>query len=1099
MRATHLWTCIIVFLGLSCSSGTAVESDPLPDVPDDPEPPSLNIGGGPTPKTEGAPEVEDLGVLPSEFGATIAWITNEPALSSIRFGDGPELGAPRIVSNTLTRRHEFQVDGLEQKLPYFFQVANWDAFGNRSAEEVASFTLADTVPPELVDAAAVQAGTTALLFSWRTEEPSTGRVDLGPTSAYGTSVEVDELATSHEVQVSGLTPGAYHFSFTAIDEAGNEASTPDAVVVLEDLVPPVLSGLTAQVTGTDQVTVRWSTNELATSRVDYGLDGSYGESVTDESLTTEHALVIDGLASGLTYHYSVTSVDAAGNGSSSNDDVFANLDTEPPVIADVALELVPPSSAVFRWATDEPATSRVDYGLDDSYGASAEDASLVTEHELVVVGLTAGDEYHFSLTSEDASGNASSTPDATFQTGDTTSPVISNVVVTEIGTDTATVQWTTDEPASGRVDYGPTAGYGNAVFDSDFETAHQLTLQGLASGVTYHFKVSARDEAGNRSHTPDDTFQTAPGAAEVSVTGSFVAWQPLTLDAQGPFATEADVAPNPFLDHRFAVRFESPSGESTLVHGFFDGDGQGGASGRTWRARFAPDEAGTWSYELLFHSGDDIAVDLDFDNGTPGALQGVTGTFAIAPTDPAAEGFYRWGLLEYVGGHYLKFREGPYFLKGGADSPENLLGYRGFDNTEDQPGGASSSGLLDGLHRFPSHAADFENGDPLFESEDTGYSSRGIVGALNYLASVDVNSIYFLPMNLGGDGRDAYPFVGPVNNSFDKTHYDISKLRQWNLVFEHATSLGIQLHVVLNETESGNEEYLDGGSLGVQRKLFYRELSARFGHALALAWNLSEENDFGQSELEAFADYIDAVDPYDHPITFHTHVLGTGGGYGDYSDVMGDPRFSASSIQTTAQHTGSIVEKWRHESSDAGHPWVINVDEIGPASEGLTDTNAADMRREALYDIYFSGGQVEWYFGAHSLPLGGDMNTEDFRTREAMWNYMSHARKFLIDNVPFWEMLPQDELVTSEAGTLGGAEVFAKRHEAYAIYFPDTTDTGRIDLSGTSGTFLKSWFNPRTGEFNGNVEQVTAGGTLENGPPPDGGDTKRDWVLLYRR
>jgi len=1099
MRATHLWTCIIVFLGLSCSSGTAVESDPLPDVPDDPELPSLNIGGGPTPKTNGAPEVESLEWFPSEFGVAIAWITDEPARSSIRFGDDPELGALRVVSETLTTRHEFEIDGLEQKLPYYFQVANWDEFGNRSIEEVSTFTLADTIPPVIEDATAVQTGTTSLLFSWRTEELSTGRVEFGPTPAYGSTVELDELSNAHEVEVSGLAPGAYHYSFTSIDEAGNEAATGDELVVLEDLVPPVLSGIAAQVTGVDQVTVRWTTDERASSRVDYGLDATYGLSVADEALATEHVLVIEGLASGLSYHFSVTSVDAAGNASSSNDDVFVNLDTVPPAIEGVAVEAAGPTSANVRWTTDEPATSRVDFGLDATYGESVEGELHVTEHELLLAGLAAGEEYHFSVTSEDASGNASSTPDETFQTGDTTSPVISNVVVTEIGTDTVTVQWTTDEPASGRVDYGPTAGYGNAVFATEFTTAHQLTLQGLAAGVTYHYKVSARDEAGNRSHTPDDTFQTMPGPAQVSVTGSFVAWQPLTLDAEGPFATEVTVSPNPFLDHRFAVRFESPTGSETLVHGFFDGDGEGGANGRTWRARFAPDEAGTWNYELLFHSGDDIAVDLDFENGTPGALHGVTGSFAIAPTDPEADGFYRWGLLEYVGEHYLKFREGPYFLKGGADSPENLLGYRGFDNTEDQPGGASSSGLLDGTHRFPSHVADFENGDPLFESEDTGYSSRGIIGALNYLASVDVNSIYFLPMNLGGDGRDAYPFVGPVNNSFDKTHYDISKLRQWNMVFEHATRHGIQLHVVLNETESGNEDYLDGGSLGVQRKLFYRELSARFGHALALAWNLSEENDFSQSELESFADYIDAVDPYDHPITFHTHVLGSGGGYGDYSDVMGDPRFSASSIQTTAQHTGSIVEKWRHESGDAGHPWVINVDEIGPASEGLTDTNAADMRREALYDIYFSGGQVEWYFGAHSLPLGGDMNTEDFRTREAMWGYMSHARKFLIENVPFWEMLPQDDLVSSEAGTEGGAEVFAKRHEAYAIYFPDTTDTGRIDLSATSGTFLKSWYNPRTGEFNGSVEQVTAGGTLENGPPPDGGDVKRDWVLLYRR
>ena len=46
------------------------------------------------------------------------------------------------------------------------------------------------------------------------------------------------------------------------------------------------------------------------------------------------------------------------------------------------------------------------------------------------------------------------------------------------------------------------------------------------------------------------------------------------------------------------------------------------------------------------------------------------------------------------------------------------------------------------------------------------------------------------------------------------------------------------------------------------------------------------------------------------------------------------------------------------------------------------------MRRRALYDVYFSGGNIEWYLGYFPLPPGGDLRTEDFRTREEMWDYM---------------------------------------------------------------------------------------------------------------
>ena len=46
---------------------------------------------------------------------------------------------------------------------------------------------------------------------------------------------------------------------------------------------------------------------------------------------------------------------------------------------------------------------------------------------------------------------------------------------------------------------------------------------------------------------------------------------------------------------------------------------------------------------------------------------------------------------------------------------------------------------------------------------------------------------------------------------------------------------------------------LDQGELGVERKLYCRELVARFGHALALNWNLGEENSQTQPQRRAMA------------------------------------------------------------------------------------------------------------------------------------------------------------------------------------------------------------------------------------------------------
>ena len=114
-----------------------------------------------------------------------------------------------------------------------------------------------------------------------------------------------------------------------------------------------------------------------------------------------------------------------------------------------------------------------------------------------------------------------------------------------------------------------------------------------------------------------------------------------------------------------------------------------------------------------------------------------------------------------------------------------------------------------------------------------------------------------------GLGLATWPRAGSASN--DNLHYDTAKLRQWEIVFAHAQKLGIFLHFVFNEAEEANKRELDDGELGPERMLFYREMIARFGHHVALQWNLCEEYnlqfDFGADRVRAFADYIRTVRP----------------------------------------------------------------------------------------------------------------------------------------------------------------------------------------------------------------------------------------------
>lgn len=574
-------------------------------------------------------------------------------------------------------------------------------------------------------------------------------------------------------------------------------------------------------------------------------------------------------------------------------------------------------------------------------------------------------------------------------------------------------------------------------------------------------------------------------ATAATVSGDLVKWHPITLDFDGPSSSETAASPNPFMDYRLDVVFTAPSGATTRVPGFFDGDGQGNGSGNVWRARFSANEVGEWHYSASLRQGTNVAVSLNQDAGQPVDLPGANGQFTVSERYAAAPGFLSQGRLNYVNNHYLKFDDGPYWIKGGTDSPENLLGFEGIDGTVSQ-GGINPSFL----HDYAQHIQDWNSEDPLFENSQNGKDGRGLIGAMNYLASVGVNSVYFLPMNLGGDGQDSYPFVGAGRNTFDKTHYDISKLHQWTTVFDHAQQKGLFLHFVLTETEPDNERWLDNGAMGNERKLFFRELVARFGYLLAAKWNLGEENDFPVSELRLQASYLNAIDWSKKPVTVHTQI----NDFRDYVQIVGDPLFTATSIQYDWEFAGEFVERWRKESTDAGVPWVLDMDEN---TGGVSPTNAAIRRKQILYDVYFSGGQIEWYFGYHPLPLGGDVTAGDFRLREAIWQYTTYARQFMENELPFWLMAPADDLISGEHGLYGGAEVFAKAGDVYAIYLPQASQNATLDLRAVSGSFSLRWYNPRTGNFEGSSTGLNGGSLQSLGSPPS--NNNDDWVALVKR
>lgn len=582
--------------------------------------------------------------------------------------------------------------------------------------------------------------------------------------------------------------------------------------------------------------------------------------------------------------------------------------------------------------------------------------------------------------------------------------------------------------------------------------------------------------------TDDEPEPPTGVTGEVEIAGELREWHDITLTFDGPSAGETNSL-NPFLDYRLDVTFTN--GDLTYtVPGYFAADGNAAetsaTSGNKWRVHFSPPEAGDWNYEVNFQQGDNVAIANNPNAGTAvTGIDGVKGSLTVLPTNKSGADFRGKGRLEYVGEHYLRHAgTGEYFLKGGADSPENFLGYWEFDNTYDS--GGVQVDLIDGLHRYQPHVKDWNPGDPIWQ----GDKGKGIIGALNYLASEKMNVVYFLTFNTsGGDGQEVFPWVDPSQ----QTRYDVSKLDQWEIVLDHMDSLGIVPHLVTQEQE--NDQALDGGDLGISRKLYYRELIARFGHHLGITWNLGEESSNTTAQRRAFAQYFENLDPYDSPVAVHTRPPLK---EEIYAPLLGNSNIDTASLQVrNASDVHEQVLEWRDRSAAAGHPWTVNMDEIGPAGRGaLPDSinpDHDDIRGPVLWGTYMAGGSgVEWYFGKEYEQ--DDRDLEDWRSRDILWDQTRYALEFFQENLPFWEMESMDS-ITSDSDDY----VFGKSGEVYAVYLPGGGST-EIDLP--QGSYDVKWYDPRNGGslVNGSIASISGGDNVLIGNAPN--DTSRDWVAL---
>ena len=559
----------------------------------------------------------------------------------------------------------------------------------------------------------------------------------------------------------------------------------------------------------------------------------------------------------------------------------------------------------------------------------------------------------------------------------------------------------------------------------------------------------------------------------VRVKGELNAWHRVSIQVECPetdCGAVSDISdPNPFTDYRLLVTFTSPDGEDVLqVPGFYAGDGNvaisEATSGNIWQAHFTPHETGDWQYSVSFQQGTDIV--LHKEDGTPVTPDGFNGTFSISASDKTGNDFRSKGFLKHIGKSYYYFSgTNTPFLKNGAGSPENLLYYHEIHNTYQHD---TTKNIPS--HKFAPHVADFNDGDPLWGPSKS--KGKGIIGALNYLSDLGINSYYFIVHNTAlmddGQGTGVWPWIAPDAESRDR--FSVAKLAQWEVVFSHMDSLGISMNMVTQDRI--NQWDLDGGDLGRIRKLFYRELIARYAHHLGVVWNLGEENSATPEQIKDYANFFRDWDAYDHPIVSQANgTLRAHDRY--YTPLLGFSNFDGASLQvglTTIIHTDSTQDpsppgkihnailKWILESKNSGHPWVVMLDEIGHWSDGIVpDGDSRDptnqrARREGFWGTIMAGGAgSDWYFGSDPFEYN-DIWTEDFSKRSEFFQRTNNGVQMILESgLPYWEM---DNL--NEISSLETTWVLGKSGTSYFVYSPYLES---FDLNLPRGEYNILWYD----------------------------------------
>jgi len=286
--------------------------------------------------------------------------------------------------------------------------------------------------------------------------------------------------------------------------------------------------------------------------------------------------------------------------------------------------------------------------------------------------------------------------------------------------------------------------------------------------------------------------------------------------------TASQTPVNPFDTYLLKLEVTDPDGNTIILDGFFDGDGQGGQTGNVWKARITPYKAGTWSWRT---------VQADVTPEDPN-LVNLSGQFDVYDSGDLG------GIITQ--GKHFKFQNGDFVYLIG-----NFLDLN-----------SNSNPKLVTTH--------------VFMGEDTSNARRNlIIDRQVNLHSANKANIYFANKgDYDGDGekKPVTPWLGTMNSN-DKTKMNLTR---WKLYDDHIRQFKNN-NIITEMWFFADDSGFENLSTANRNRLF-RYAMARTSaishtmYVIALEW----QEGFTHQKITDSGNYIQAHNPWNRMLSVHS-------------------------------------------------------------------------------------------------------------------------------------------------------------------------------------------------------------------------------------